>query len=694
MTSHRPFSSYSVDDLRRLAESAASPEVLDQISHELGYRTTKAARALAEQLAQKRVSPLGKQIAGEPAAGGTTGQPPKSPDMKRGNTGAQPAVRRRATVPRPSHKPTDEQAAAVQAFMTGGTLKISAFAGAGKTSTLQLMANERQGRGLYLAFNKKIAEEAREKFPRDVDCRTTHSVAARAVMARHGYSKQKMFDTMRAPQLAATLQLKKVRIAEAITLNETQQAFLFLSAVRQFCQSADTSIEVHHLRPSGRLVGLKPETREQVNRWVVQQARAIWSRMLDPSDEVPLGHDGYLKYWSLGAPTLDYDYILLDEAQDTNPVVLEVLTKQQSQLVYVGDKHQQIYEWRGAINAMAKIETEHETALTQSFRFGPAIAEAANAILKRLGETRPLQGLSSVQSRIAPSASTDAILARTNAMVISATLSAVDGGRLPHIVGGTDELERLVKDVFSLQRGEPGSHPDFFGFDNWDDVVAFSEAEEGVDLRRFVTLVQKNGPGRLWSAIRQSTSDELAADVSISTAHKAKGCEWNSVQIAEDFSGSGTGEGEIPESEARLFYVAITRAKNVLSVSPVLLAAFTTGNSFTSDQQAKKATASTKLRDSAIATPASSSPNVKPKPQPLKATPERPGRDASSGEATAAQPQQKPSLAPPERNAGTSSSPQSPPTSPTPTPKSDASTKKPEKKRGGFWSFLGFGKEK
>jgi hypothetical protein len=27
-------------------------------------------------------------------------------------------------------------------------------------------------------------------------------------------------------------------------------------------------------------------------------------------------------------------------------------------MIYVGDKYQQIYEWRGAVNAMEKIETD------------------------------------------------------------------------------------------------------------------------------------------------------------------------------------------------------------------------------------------------------------------------------------------------------------------------------------------------
>jgi ABC-type transport system involved in cytochrome c biogenesis ATPase subunit len=78
--------------------------------------------------------------------------------------------------------PTEEQQVAVNKFLTGRPLKIAAFAGAGKTTTLRMLAEATRSRGVYLAFNKSIATEAKEKFPRSVDCRTTHAIAFRAVM--------------------------------------------------------------------------------------------------------------------------------------------------------------------------------------------------------------------------------------------------------------------------------------------------------------------------------------------------------------------------------------------------------------------------------------------------------------------------------------------------------------------------------
>lgn len=76
---------------------------------------------------------------------------------------------------------TDEQSNAVDLFKTSRALKISAFAGTGKTSTLTAVAKSTSKSGLYLAFNKSTASEAKAKFPPSVDCKTTHSLAFRAV---------------------------------------------------------------------------------------------------------------------------------------------------------------------------------------------------------------------------------------------------------------------------------------------------------------------------------------------------------------------------------------------------------------------------------------------------------------------------------------------------------------------------------
>lgn len=477
------------------------------------------------------------------------------------------------------NNPTDEQRQALEKFRTCKPLKIKAFAGAGKTTTLTLLARSRSTRGVYLAFNKSIADEAKEKFPRTVDCRTTHSIAWRTVQPRYSFSSGKMSGRISPRQLAEELNLKDLRFQgpPPFRLTDVQQAHLIRGTLRSFCQSADVNLSIEHVPEYGRLLGMPDEIIKIIKAYALKEAVNLWKRMTNHRDKIPLGHDGYLKLWALGQPRFDADFVMLDEAQDTNPVVLGVMNDQSAQCVFVGDRHQQIYEWRGAINAMEKIAGE-EAYLTQSFRFGPAIANAATQVLRTLGETRDVRGNPAVRSAIGAFSGLGTILARTNATVLAEVLDALNEQKKPHVIGGIEELRRLLGDVFDLKKGQFGSTPEFFGFDNWDQVVAFSETEEGEDLKTFVQIVEKYGERRLWAALANAENDEEAANVIVSTAHKAKGREWDNVRLAPDFMSSRLVKGSPnAAAEVRLFYVAMTRAKLLLSVDSVMLETFASG---------------------------------------------------------------------------------------------------------------------
>ncbi len=71
--------------------------------------------------------------------------------------------------------------------------------------------------------------------------------------------------------------------------------------------------------------------------------------------------------------------------QDMNPTMLDIFLNQtRTPKVIVGDPNQQIYMFRGAVNALDMVEASHIYHLTQSFRFGPEIAFAANCVLDTL----------------------------------------------------------------------------------------------------------------------------------------------------------------------------------------------------------------------------------------------------------------------------------------------------------------------
>jgi superfamily I DNA/RNA helicase len=166
------------------------------------------------------------------------------------------------------------------------------------------------------------------------------------------------------------------------------------------------------------------------------------------------------------------------------------------------------------------------------------------------------------------------ILCRTNGTAISEIITAIDEGLKPHLVGNIDDLKQLVQGVQHLQAGEPSTASELAGFANWTELVEFVNSGEGEHLKTFVGLVQNRGPKQLLWALGRVV-EQADADISISTAHKAKGLEWNNIKIADDFYVDKKLKGATFDEEMRLFYVAITRAKNNVDVDDKVLKLYT-----------------------------------------------------------------------------------------------------------------------
>ena len=244
--------------------------------------------------------------------------------------------------------PTEEQIAACVGARLPGAMTIKAYAGAAKTTTLRLLSGTQPHVPIiYLCFNKPIAEQSAKVFPANVKCATTHSVAYRAVLARYGHNKTgKMTNSLRTRDVVELLKIKDVPILGGTAkLDQNTIGYAVLRTVARFCQSADLAVAERHFDNLPKFQSLEKGDFYPVREIVVQLATKLWDQMHDPRSPVSLGHDGYVKAWHLSEPTIDYPVILVDEGQDTNPVLLAVLERQtHAQVVMVGDQHQSIYE--------------------------------------------------------------------------------------------------------------------------------------------------------------------------------------------------------------------------------------------------------------------------------------------------------------------------------------------------------------
>jgi superfamily I DNA/RNA helicase len=273
-----------------------------------------------------------------------------------------------------------------------------------------------------------------------------------------------------------------------------------------------------------------------------------------------------LKLWQLSEPTINADYILFDEAQDAAPVMVAVIANQTAaQLVWVGDDNQQIYSFTGAINALATVPADRQAYLTQSFRFGPAIADLANEILATLPTIMRLTGTATITSRVAALDAPRAILTRTNATAIRHVLTAIENDQRPYLVGGGKDVAAFCRAAVRLQDGLRVDHPELACFGTWGEVQEYVESDEqGDDLRLMVKLIDEFTAQAILDAVNGCAKEE-DADVIVSTAHKAKGCEWDSVKVGADFPE----RAKMGNEERRLLYVAVTRARYEVDVTAV-----------------------------------------------------------------------------------------------------------------------------
>jgi superfamily I DNA/RNA helicase len=463
---------------------------------------------------------------------------------------------------------TEEQLAARDMFRAGKELALVAGAGTGKTSTLGLMAGATRVRGLYVAFNKAIAKDARRHFRMGVDCRTTHSLAYRAL----GWAYDaRLNNAARVPGKEAAQRLRIYRDLriDSRPITPSHQARLVMDMILRFCYSTDRQVMARHLE---RVNGLDPLAHDYVARELLPYAAKAWDDICSVNGKLQFKPDHYLKMWALTEPVLAVDFVLLDEAQDTNPVFEEVFLSQSAQRVCVGDPAQQIYAWRNARDVMTGFPADH-LRLTRSFRFGPHIARMANRWLRHAESDMQLTGCAAGDCRVGPASDVDAVLCRGNADAMQEVLTFLDRGVPVALAGGGDELRKIAEAAQQLKSGRRASHPELFLFKSWGEVQEYAEHDTaGQDLKAIVSLVDTYGPDRIINAVDR-LADEGAARVIVSTAHKAKGREWKRVRIGDGFAPPSVDDEGIQRalrpSEARLIYVAVTRAREHLDPSGI-----------------------------------------------------------------------------------------------------------------------------
>lgn len=452
-------------------------------------------------------------------------------------------------------------------------LAIKAFAGSGKTYTLREFAkHHKDKRILYIAYNNETAKQARSSFPNNVTGKTAHSLA----YSQFGYKLEKKLNRK------YTLPFKPETIRKLFGFEKTQHAIKLANElfdiINNFCFSSYRTIQ-----------DAIPFMTMSVSREEMQlYCETIWEEMTDPDSRFPTTPDVYLKQFHLSSPKLNYDYILFDEAQDANPLILDLILGQKkfgTKLVFVGDEHQSIYLFRGAKNSLGMIKPNKELYLTKSFRFGKNISYAANAILKVLkNEKQTITGFEEISDSLGNVDKTKpfAVITRTNSNLFMTAINAYEQKLRIFFVGGFESYNfKKILDIEKLYLKDKTNIKDNYikTFECFDDYKSTANYTNDREMLYYIKVVEKYA-GQLSYIINGMKSlvvnNKDAANIILSTVHKSKGLEFSQVILANDFPNFVSNDliinhKVLKEDEINILYVAATRAINVLKPNKTLL---------------------------------------------------------------------------------------------------------------------------
>jgi len=235
---------------------------------------------------------------------------------------------------------------------------VNACAGSGKTSTLVEMAKRRglheRGSALFVAFNRHIAEELKARLPADVEARTIHSAAMRALV-----------QAVKPPSQDAWVQANKYRALtrdyfKARNVNTFKRRDLvdIVTDVLAFVMYTLSRPDKAGIEAILDRYGLTVPHDLMMDTLInAVQTVMAWGRDGTPDGSFAglaqaVSYDDMVYYAAtMDIPLRSYQTLFTDECQDLNAMqrefVLRLLDSRRGRAMFVGDERQAIYAGRG-----------------------------------------------------------------------------------------------------------------------------------------------------------------------------------------------------------------------------------------------------------------------------------------------------------------------------------------------------------
>ena len=484
--------------------------------------------------------------------------------------------------------------------------------GTGKTTTLLNLVDEEIKKGVeterigYVTFTRKAAFEAvdraMEKFELERDgfpwFRTLHSLCFRSV----GVQGSQVVDGGKLRQFSEWL---GIEISGYVSMADEMAVFghsegdraMFLENLSRVSQRPLR--ELYDEQHDGLSWNLVERVSEGLKKWKESQNLVDYTDMLSMFCDQEEG-------W---CP--DIDTLFVDEAQDLSRLQWSVVQRLQtpaSKIYIAGDDDQTIYRWAGAdFESFKKVadEADEVQVLDQSYRVPLKIAELADGVVSRIKNRRPKtwRAKEGSEGQIERHSDfSDVSLEGESVLVLCRNQKA--GRAIESVLrrsGYVYELlgkksipmsdARAIRDWERLRRGETVSKSDALkiydkmksgtgvkrGFKTLpgiedDEQVAMEDLLERGGLKRedewFDALERlPQGDIAYIRACLMNGESLTRPRIRVSTIHGSKGGEADHVILMTDMAWRTHQEYlQNPDDEHRVWYVAVTRTKNLLSI--------------------------------------------------------------------------------------------------------------------------------
>lgn len=482
--------------------------------------------------------------------------------------------------------PMSPQQCGVMDFVAsgGGSAFVEAVAGAGKTTTMVEACALMEGSIAFLAFNKKIADEIKGKiYARglsSVKAGTFHSFGYNAW--RRAHPKARLDDRGKKETI-----LQRVLSEEDFKLGIDGLVTKLISLAKQ------------NVVEPGADRGEWDEIVEHFDLSSELEDEDLMPRVIDLAIEglgvaVELAHqvidfDDMIYMPVLTRANFDKkDWVIVDEAQDTNParrMMAALMLNPAGRAMFVGDRNQAIYGFTGAdCDAIDRIIAKFRCTslpLTVTYRCPKAVVTESQKYVSHIEahETAPdgiVKNMASTDIDKMVLGPEDAILCRLNKPLVKRAYSFLRRG-VPCHVEGRDIGAGLLA---LTKRWKVSTVDDLF-----DRLDTYLEREvdkllskgkeaqaEAVQDRVETLKIIAEGCSQVQEVrekiltLFQDGDQEMTPTLTLSTVHKAKGREWKKVLVLarEEMPSRFARLPWQQQQETNLIYVAYTRAQEEL----------------------------------------------------------------------------------------------------------------------------------